>query len=1006
MPIFRYDSDGYPGTTTGAPEWKPMSNLYRWNGSIWQKIKKVYRFNSTIAAKWQLIFEGTDAPQPKAPVSKTYVGSTTYGTLNSETEFYSGDTIRTTRGDWTQNPTSIRIRVQYSSSGPNSGYATAGTADKTYNSSSSPTLANTTSDTYQSYTILPEDALYPSYYFKGLIQATNADGTTPLETAAILARLGFSITNFARSSITSYGATFSWNVNGITNDSNYISSQTLTIRRVSDNVVVKTVDVAPGTSTAYVNDSSVISPNTQYYAKIVIIARDSWFLTATPTQKIVDNLSFTTLSNPPINTVAPTIGPLNNRGYLPVSTTLTATQGTWTNVSAGTTYEYDWWLEDSASGSLQNTGYIGNTRTYTSIYVGDYLFVRVKATNPDGSYATAVSSTYILDQAIAIGSISPTSVNQNASNNFSFSISHYPTSYTINWGDGTSNYSSGSITSNTSTVNASIAHTYTTVTSYTLTVTAQPGNVVQNATITVNGPIDITLNANGGTISSGPGNGLTSYTYSGFSGSSFTAPSATRTHYSLFYWRYPQSGGDPYFLSPGTNYTFGSLGLESARTYWAIWNANTYTVTYNYNGGTGTPSSNSAVYPGSVTLPTPDARTGYTFNGWYTASSGGTYVGTSGGSYSPTSNITLYAQWSAITYSVTFNANGGTLSSGSGNGQSSYTYTGVYGSTFTVPSATRSGYTFSTWRSPLSGGDPVFATPGTTYTITGDITFYAIWTANNLTAPTITLVSQSTPGGSLSVYFTGGSGPYYQIWWQTSADYSGVTGYDANGSSSPVTDTTGPSAGTWYVAVRSVSALTNTGSGPSTTISSWSSPVQFTVSQATYTVTWNANGGSGGGTTTQNVGVSHTAPSPGTRSGYTFNGYYNTPSGDYTYGPIASGGSFNPPSSITMYARWTASGGSAPTTPTNLVNTYNGGTSYTFSWDAVSGATSYQIIPYHATDSVGTGSTAKTARTFTSGSTYDSSVDGGTSSTYVSFAVRATNANGSSAYSAIYTPYR
>lgn len=89
-----------------------------------------------------------------------------------------------------------------------------------------------------------------------------------------------------------------------------------------------------------------------------------------------------------------------------------------------------------------------------------------------------------------------------------------------------------------------------------------------------------------------------------------------------------------------------------------------------------------------------------------------------------------------------------------------------------------------------------------------------------------------------------------------------------------------------------------------------------------------------------------------------------------------------------------------------MVNVYNGGTSYTFSWDPSSGATSYQIIPYHATDSSGSGSTAKASRNFTSGSTYDSSVDGGTGSTYVSFAVRATNANGSSAYSAIYTPYR
>jgi uncharacterized repeat protein (TIGR02543 family) len=89
---------------------------------------------------------------------------------------------------------------------------------------------------------------------------------------------------------------------------------------------------------------------------------------------------------------------------------------------------------------------------------------------------------------------------------------------------------------------------------------------------------------------------------------------------------------------------------------------------------------------------------------------------------------------------------------------------------------------------------------------------------------------------------------------------------------------------------------------------------QWTVAQ--YTVTWNVsiNGGSGGGSTTQNAGTAHTAPSPGTKTGYSFSGYYDTPSGDYAYGPIASGGSFTPPSSITMYTRWSAaapSGGTA-----------------------------------------------------------------------------------------------
>ena len=50
----------------------------------------------------------------------------------------------------------------------------------------------------------------------------------------------------------------------------------------------------------------------------------------------------------------------------------------------------------------------------------------------------------------------------------------------------------------------------------------------------------------------------------------------------------------------------------------------------------------------SVTLPTP-TRTGYIFNGWYTAASGGTKVGAGGSEYTPTSAITLYAQWTRIT---------------------------------------------------------------------------------------------------------------------------------------------------------------------------------------------------------------------------------------------------------------------------------------------------------------------------------------------------------------------
>jgi hypothetical protein len=103
--------------------------------------------------------------------------------------------------------------------------------------------------------------------------------------------------------------------------------------------------------------------------------------------------------------------------------------------------------------------------------------------------------------------------------------------------------------------------------------------------------------------------------------------------------------------------------------------------------------------------------------------------------------------------------------------------------------------------------------------------------APNLTAPSISNVVKS--GSNYLVYFSGGSGPYYQIWWNRSPTTS--TGYDANGSSSPITVTnlTASSGENIYFYVRSVSALTNTGTGPSTTISSWSGVYTYTEPSAT-----------------------------------------------------------------------------------------------------------------------------------------------------------------------------
>jgi uncharacterized repeat protein (TIGR02543 family) len=660
--------------------------------------------------------------------------------------------------------------------------------------------------------------------------------------------------------------------------------------------------VAGGTYTAYVTPKNADSP------RVSGIQRTTTFTTPSP----------------PVNTAAPTIGPMNGRtplagyaGYLPASTQLTATIGSWSNVSGSTTYSYEWIKEDSITGVLTTVG-TGSQQTFSGSDVDDFIFVKVTATNSDGSSAIATSGTYILSQVVTVGTISPTTANQNVSTTFSFNISHYPTSYVVSWGDGTSD--SYTVTANTSTVNASHAHTYSSSGTFTITVTAQPGSKTNTASVVVSAPLSFLFDANGGTLSSGPGNGQTSYTYSGVIGSTLTAPSATRQHYTFSTWRSPLSGGtDPKFLSPGINYTIGSNELATSTTFYAIWTANTYTVSYNYNGGSGSVTSNSAVYPGSVTLPNPNSRTGFTFNGWYTASSGGSFIGNAGSSYSPTSNVTLHAQWTAIIYTITWNANGGTVSPTSS--------TGEFGSTVTAPIPTRTNHTFGAWRNPASGDVLYTVNGGSSWTINGSLTFYATWTINQYT------VTYNANGGSVS---------------PASATV------DAGSSVTlPTPSRSGHTFNGWYTASSGGSFVGNAGSTytPSSSIIIYA---QWSVVQ--YTVTWNANGGTGGGSTTQNAGVAHTAPSPGTRTGFTFGGYWDTPSGDALYGPISSGGSFNPPSSMTMYARWSQI---VPGPPRSVSLTRNqsswNGTSWTWSCTWLAPNTGGAVSTYEAYREVGTG---------------------------------------------------
>lgn len=464
----------------------------------------------------------------------------------------------------------------------------------------------------------------------------------------------------------------------------------------------------------------------------------------------------------------------------------------------------------------------------------------------------------------------------------------------------------------------------------------------------------------------------------GIAGTVITAPTptASNSNYNFLYWRDATTAqAYLYQLTAGQSWT-----INSNITFYSWWQAKTYTVTYNYNGGTGAPASASVQYPGAVILPTPDSRTGYTFNGWYTASSGGTFVGNAGSSYSPTSSITLYAQWTQITYTITWNANGGSVSPTSN--------TGTYGQNVTAPTPTRSGYTFLYWRDTASGDFLYSVNAGASWTIIGNQTFYARWSINQYT------VTYDANGGSVSpASDTVNAGSAVTLPTPTRS------GYTFNG---------------WYTASSGGSFVGNAGSSytPSSSITIFA---QWSIIQ--YTVTWNANGGTVTPTSnTVNAGSSVTAPTP-TRSGFTFVRWTDTPSGDYTY-TVLAGGSFTPPSSITMYARW-----SAPTTPGTVqslsASSLLSGTNlnWSASWsapasDGGSTITGYRVWVERGSSQTGPWTAASTqipagttTPLYTQASPYfttSTSVSGrvtGTTSTWIRVNVAAVNSVGTGSYS-------
>ena len=202
----------------------------------------------------------------------------------------------------------------------------------------------------------------------------------------------------------------------------------------------------------------------------------------------------------------------------------------------------------------------------------------------------------------------------------------------------------------------------------------------------------VTLHPNGGTINNG---NVTEYIY-GVGATLPTADDMTYTGHTFKGWYDNESlTGDPVTAIGGTE-----MGNKE---YWAKWEINQYTITFDTAGGSAI-APITQDYGTAITAPADPTREGYTFAGWDTAIP----------ATMPAHNMTITAQWTVNQYTITFDTDGGSEVA---------PITQDYGSAITAPAApTREGYTFTGWDKTIPATMPA-----------GDMTITAQWTVNQYT---------------------------------------------------------------------------------------------------------------------------------------------------------------------------------------------------------------------------------------------------------------------------------
>lgn len=340
-----------------------------------------------------------------------------------------------------------------------------------------------------------------------------------------------------------------------------------------------------------------------------------------------------------------------------------------------------------------------------------------------------------------------------------------------------------------------------------------------------------------------------------------TLPAVSRVGYSFSGW-WTQPGGVGTQINAST-----VVSIASDHTLYANWVAETYTVSFDAQGGSApSPGSKAVTFGSPYGALASTTRPGFIFEGWWTAETGGSLVEPST-MVSIASDHNLYARWTASTLTVSFDAQGGSTPNPA---TKSVTYNAPYG---TLPSTSRAGYSFGGWYTEASGGTQVLAT--TTVTVSTDHTLYARWTANTYTVTFDPQFGSAPSPATKTVTFGGTYGTL------------------------PTTVRAGYTFLGWWTAISGGSQIQS-----STVVGTASNHTLYARwSAQSFLVTFDAQGGSAPNPATKSVtfGSTYGSLASTSRTGFVFAGWWTSPSGGvevFSTSPVTI------PNNHTLYARW------------------------------------------------------------------------------------------------------